>query len=238
MSTNQLFEGLKNLRLSGMKHELEHQLAHPAFNEQPFTDRLLSMVNAEHERRHRNRIARMIKAAQFKYQAAPEEINFTSKRGLVKVEVLELQKCTWIEKRQHILITGPSGTGKTWLSCALGMAAVRKDMSVRYGRVSRIVEELNFARIDGSLLKLRKKFATYKLIILDDFALHPLNKQERTDLFELIEDRSSVSSLIIAAQRPVQDWYGYIKDPLLADAFMDRVQSGSHMIKLEGKSSR
>lgn len=238
MSSDQVLDGLTGLRLSGMRDELQHQLTHPAFNEQPFTDRILGMVNAEYERRHHNKMDRRIKAAQFKYHAAPEDIKFSAARGVKKEILLELLKCDWIERRNHILITGASGTGKTWISCALGMAAARKEMTVRYGRVSRILEEVQYARLDGSLHKLRRKFASFKLLILDDFALHPLNKQERVDLFELIEDRSSVTSLIIVGQRPVQDWYGYIKDPLIADAFMDRVQSGSHILQLEGPSYR
>ena len=111
-------------------------------------------------------------------------------------------------------------------------------MSAKYLRVSQLVEDIQFARLDGSLRNLRQNLTRPDLLILDDFALHPLSKQERTDLFELIESRSSVSSLIIVGQRPVEDWYSYIKDPLIADAFMDRVQSGSTHIRLDGASLR
>ncbi len=238
MSTKDVVDGLSELRLSGMKDEFEHQVQYPQFNEQPFSDRMLAIVNSERERRYRNKLDRMVKAAQLKYPAMPEEIDFNIKRGLKKSELLELLKCDWINNKRHLLITGPSGTGKTWLSCAIAMAAIRRGNSVRYARVSRLLEEIQYSRIDSSTQKLRKKFSSHALLIIDDFALHPLTMQERTDLFEIIEDRSSVSSLIIVGQRPVEDWYGYIKDPLLADAFMDRVQSGSYHLKLDGESNR
>lgn len=238
MSLNLLNEGLNALRLSGTKDELEHQLSHPAFDDQPFTDRLLMLVNAQIERRRDNKIGSLMKRAKFKYFAAPEEIIFSPKRGVVKSEILELLKCDWVTRRRHILLTGPSGTGKTWLSCALGMAAVRKKLSAKYMRISQLVEDVQFAHLDGSLRTRRKGLSSPDLLILDDFALHPLTKQERSDLFEVIEARSSVSSLIIVGQRPVEDWYSYIKDPLIADAFMDRVQSGSTLIKLDSASLR
>ena len=238
MSITALTEGLNALRLSGMKDELEHQLSHPAFDEQPFTDRFLMLVNAQIERRRDNKIKSLTNRAKFKYLAAPQEIKFSSGRNIAKSELLELLKCDWIDRGQHVLLTGPSGTGKTWISCALGMAAVFREKSVRYLRVSQLVEDIQFARLDGSLRTYQKGLKAVDLLILDDFALHPFAKQERADFFEVIEARSSISSLIIVGQRPIEDWYSYIKDPLIADAFMDRIQSGSHVIKLEGASLR
>ena len=111
-------------------------------------------------------------------------------------------------------------------------------MTVRYARAARIVEELGYARLDGSIPKVRKKISNLNLLILDDFALSPLKKAELTDLFEIIEDRSTVSSVIMISQRPAIDWYDYINDPLIADAFMDRVRSKAHIIQLEGRSMR
>jgi DNA replication protein DnaC len=238
MSEQAVSDGLTALRLPGMKEEFEHQQTYPAFSEQPFSDRVLSLVNSEVERRKNNRINRIIKNAKFKYSAAPEDIKFSNARGLPKSDGLELLKCAWVDRGQHILITGPSGTGKTWLSCAFGIAAARQGNTVRYGRISKILEELQFARLENNLLKTRGKLANYDLLILDDFALHALTNQERMDLFELIEERSSSASLIVVGQRPVEDWYDYLQDALIADAFMDRVRSGSRMINLSGDSLR
>ena len=238
MSVEAINDGLNALRLSGMKDELDHQLSHPSFDEQPFTDRLLMLVNAQIERRKGNKIKALTSRAKFKYLAAPQDIKFSADRNLVKSELLGLLKCDWVERGQHVLTTGSSGTGKTWLSCALGMAVVAKEKSAKYLRVSQLVQDIQYARLDGSLRTLQRSLKSVELLILDDFGLHPFSRQERTDFFEVIEARSSISSMIIVGQRPIEDWYSFIKDPLIADAFMDRVQSGSHMIRLEGKSLR
>ncbi len=238
MAKAQLFELLNELRLPGMKNEVEHQLENPQYDTMPFTDRVTRIAQAEVERRYRNKIERLMKNAQFKVAAESEAISFKGERNLDKAEILDLLKCDWIKRKRNILITGASGTGKTWLACALGVSAVRHEMSVRYARANRIVEEFGYSRLDGSIPKLRKKIANLDLLILDDFALSPLKKQELTDLFEIIEDRSTMSSVIMISQRPAIDWYDYIGDPLIADAFMDRVRSKAYILELEGMSMR
>ncbi len=238
MANAQLFDLLHELRLPGMREEIEHQFENPQYDTMPFSDRAMRMAQAEVERRYRNKINRLMKNAQFKVSAEPEEIDYRGERNLDKSEVLDLLKCDWIKRKRNILITGASGTGKTWLACALGVSAVRHELSVRYARAARIVEELGYSRLDGSIPKLRKKIANLDLLILDDFALSPLSKQELTDLFEVIEDRSTMSSVIMISQRPAVDWYDYIGDPLIADAFMDRVRSKAHLLQLEGRSLR
>lgn len=238
MSNAQIFELLQTLRLPGVREELEHQLQHPKYSEMPLQDRLLRMLQAEMERRYNNKIDRLMKAARFKYKAEPEEIHFRNDRNLDKSEILALLKCDWIKRRQNILLSGASGTGKTWLACALGVSAVRHEMGVRYARASRLVEEVMYARLDGSLAKFRGKLSRFELLIVDDFSLSPMKKQELNDLFEIIEDRSVQSATILIAQRSPEEWYDYIGAPLLADAFMDRVRSNAHVLLLEGKSMR
>lgn len=145
-----------------------------------------------------------------------------------KAETLSLTKCDWVRQYQNIWISVASGTGKTWLACALGASAVQHEMSVRYARVGRLAEEIVYARLDGTITKLRAKLARLDLLIIDDFALSPMSKQELNDIFEIIEDRSAQSSTIMIAQRFPQEWYDYITDPLLADAFMGRIRSRAH----------
>ena len=238
MSNALLFDLLHELRLTGFREELEHQLQNPEYSDMPLQDRVLCMLQAETERRYRNKIARLMKAAQFKYAASPEEIDYRSSRNLEKAEILSLLKCDWIRRRQNLLLSGASGTGKTWLACALGVAAVQKEFAVRYARAGRLAEEVMYARLDGTISKFRAKLARQELLIIDDFSLSPMSKQELNDLFEIIEDRSAHSSTLMIAQRSPEEWYDYINDPLLADAFMDRVRSKAHLVKLEGKSMR
>lgn len=239
MSEAQLFEILTEMRLSGAREELEHQLANTGYADMPFVDRMLRMFQAEADRRQRNRIERLTQAAQFKYvNANPEAIDYSKDRKLDKAHVLDLVKCEWISRGQNMVITGASGTGKTWLACALGNSAVRHEKSTRYVRTSRLAEELNFARLDGSLTKLRTKIARLDLLILDDFALLPMAQQEKADLFEVIEDRDERASTMLISQRPIADWYEFVGEDLLADAFLDRVRNRTHRIQLEGKSKR
>ena len=238
MANAQIFELLHELRLKGFRDEFEQQLQNPQYAEMPITDRILQMLQAESERRYRNKIERLMKASQFKYLAEPENIDYRGNRNLDRSEVLSLLKCDWIERHQNIIISGASGTGKTWLACAIGIAAVRKEFPSRYVRASRLAEEMMYARLDGSIAKLRIKLSRLKLLVIDDFSLSPMSKQELIDIFEVIEDRSSTSSTIMIAQRAPEEWYDYIADPLLADAFMDRVRSRAHFLTLKGKSLR
>lgn len=238
MSNAQIFNILHELRLNGMREEYDHQLQNTQYADLPFSDRVLRLLQAETERRYRNKIDRLMKAAQFKYLAEPDDIEFRNGRNLDKAEVLGLLKGDWIDRKHNLILSGASGTGKTWLACALGIAAVRQEYSVRYVRASRLVEEVTYARLEGTIAKLRTKMSRYDLLIIDDFALSPMKKQELIDLFEVIEDRSTQNSTIIIAQRAPEDWYDYIGDPLLADAFMDRIRSRAHFLRLEGKSMR
>lgn len=238
MSETQIFNLLHELRLAGFREELEHQFQSPGYTDFPFQDRLLRLLQAETTRRYRNKIDRLLKAAQFKYRAEPEEIDYRGNRGLDKSEVLTLLSCDWITRRQNLILTGASGTGKTWLACTFGVAAVRRELSVAYYRASRLAELVKFARLDGTISKLRKRFSHLNLLIIDDFALSTMSKQELNDLFEIIEDRSAHSSTIMTSQRSPEEWHDYIGDPLLADAFMDRIRSRAHFFQLKGGSMR
>ncbi len=238
MTIAQLIDILHELRLAGAWEELEHQLQNPSYADLPFQDRLLGLLQAEATRRYRNKIDRLLKAANFKYQAEPEEIEFRGDRGLDKPEVLALLSCDWIARHQNLVLTGASGTGKTWLACAFGVAATRREYSAAYFRAGRLAEDIKYARLDGSIGRFRKRLGRLDVLIIDDFALSPMGKQELVDLFEIIEDRSARSSTIMTAQRSPDEWHDYIGDPLLADAFMDRIRSRAHFIQLKGKSMR
>lgn len=238
MSLELTMDQLRQLRLTGMLAGLEHQLAQPVYSELPFEQRLGQLVDAEASQRDSKRLTRLLRNARLKVQAEPEAIDFRPGRGLDRAMVGDLLTCGWIERRQNLLITGQTGTGKTWLACALAMQAARKGLSVGYRRVGRLLGDMEIAYADGSLPKLRGQLAKLELLILDDFGLVPLNGRGRADLLEILDDRAGTGSTVLAGQMPVKEWHGFINDPALADAILDRVIHGSHQLALKGESMR
>jgi DNA replication protein DnaC len=145
---------------------------------------------------------------------------------------------SWLEKKQHLIITGPTGAGKSNTACAVGNNAIRQGYSVLYKRVPRLCEELEVAHGDGSLPSLRSKIQKFDLLILDEWAVSPLSRRSRLDLLEIIEDRAGSGSLVVTSQMPVEQWHSFIGDPTIADAIMDRLIHRSHKIELRGESMR
>lgn len=238
MTIQMTMEQLHQLRLTGMLSGLEHQLSQPLYADQPFEQRFGQLVDAEASQRDSQRLQRLLRNAKLKVQAEPEAIDFRPGRGLDKAVMGDLLTCGWIERRQNLLMTGQTGTGKTWLACAFGVQAARKGITVGYKRVSRLLEELEIAHADGSLGKLRNQLAKIQLLILDDFGLVALSKRGRSDLLEVLDDRVGTGATIVAGQMPVKEWHSFINDPALADAILDRLIHSSHKIALKGESMR
>lgn len=238
MQYHTLVQMARELRLAGFADALELHANNPSIEELPFTERLGMLFLAEREKRHTSQIERLLRDAKFKLTAVPEEINMSPDRGLKPASMRELYKGDWINKGVNIVISGATGTGKTWLACSLGRAAIRLTHKTRYYRVDDLLYEISLARDDGILFKVRERLAKYALIILDDFGVAPMNQQAKADLLLVLDDRVSAGSTIFVGQRPYGDWHDFIDDPIIADAVLDRLSSNHHHIKLEGHSQR
>ncbi|MDH5648559.1 MAG: IS21-like element helper ATPase IstB [Gammaproteobacteria bacterium] len=238
MLIQQTIDNLRALKLNGMARALEEQRGNASLQELGFEERFGLCVEAQVYERNNKKQQRLYRAAKLKVSACPEDIDFRAKRGLDRQVAANLATCDWIERHLNAIITGPTGVGKTWLGCAFGQQATRKGFSVIYTRLSRLLEDLEIAVGDGSIIKLRNKLARVDLLILDDWALAPMTNRGRHELLELIDDRIGGGSILITSQLPVDQWHEYIGDPTVADAILDRLVHRAHRIELRGDSLR
>lgn len=230
---------LKGLRLFGMAHAFEEQLAQSAFAALSFEERIGLLVDREIADRDNRRLTRLLKKAKLKdSRACLEDLDYRASRGLDRAQMASLATMHWVRSGQSLLITGATGCGKTWLASAFGNQAARQGLSVQYLRTSRLFEELRIAHADGSFKFKLAALAKIDLLLLDDWALAPMTASDRADLLEILDDRVNSKSTLITSQLPVEHWHEYLHDPTLADAILDRVLHSSHRIKLTGDSLR
>lgn len=239
MSNQQNHDKMMQLKLHGMDASFEAQRSNAAFQALPFDQRLEIGLDAEIQDRANRKLRRILKAGKLKHNnACPEEINYQARRGLDRKLMANLLSCNWIEAGLNILITGPTGVGKTWIACAIAQQAARTGHSILYKRLSRLLEEIEIAHGDGSLPSLRAKLEKISVLIIDDWALYPLTDLGRQELLEIVDDRYGQHSMIIASQLPIDEWHNYIAEPTVADALMDRIYHKSHRIELHGETMR
>lgn len=234
----QIESQFNELRLSGMSRSWQALVESQGLHELSLTEGLKILLQAEKEEREAKRFERLRKNARFRYQASLEEISYDASRGLNKSLIMELATCNYIEKGESILITGAAGCGKSFLASALGHQACLHGKTVGYFNTQKLLMKTKMSRLDGSNLKFFDKIAKISLLILDDFGLAHLQKQQQFDLMEMIEDRHGKASTIIASQLPVGSWYDVIGEESIADAILDRLVHTSHRIELKGESLR
>lgn len=231
-------ERLAALGLAGMAKALEEQRDNHAVDGLVFEERLALLVDRETVERQTKRLVTRLKAANLRQDAAVEDLDPTTKRSLDKALFAKLATGDWIARRQDLIVTGKTGTGKSWVACALGHKACRDDHSVLYWRLPRLLDDLALARGDGRLPRRMKALANADLLILDDWGLATLTSGQGRDILEIIDDRHGRRSTLLTSQLPVDKWHDLIPDPTIADAVLDRLVHTAHRLDLKGDTLR
>lgn len=235
-----IFTQMRELSLHGMVEAFTEQIERPtAVEGLGFEERLGLLIEREHTYRKDRRVARLLREARLRQTSAcMEDVNYRTPRGLDRSVMESLARGHWVERHQDVMISGPTGVGKSWIGCALANAACRLGHSARYARVPRLVEEIRLSQGDGSYERLMTQLGRVDVLVLDDFGLVKLSATEGRLLLEVVDDRSERKSTVVASQLPTEDWHGQIADATVADAILDRWLHRAHRITLHGDSLR
>lgn len=229
---------LHALGLTGMAKAFTDLAAHAEAAQLSHAEWLGLLLEHEWSYRHDKKLTARLRFAKLRHQAAVEDVDYRSSRGLDRALFLKLATGTWIDAHDNLIVTGPTGVGKSWLACALGHKACRDDRSVLYQRVPKLFASLALARGDGRYARLLRTLGSVQLLILDDWGLEPLDEQARHDLLEILEERYGRRSTIVTSQVPVSAWFQVINHETYADAILDRLVHNAHRLELTGESMR
>ena len=239
MLTENTITKLQEMRLSTMAAAFKEQLTNPNIAELSFEDRFGLLVDKEWLTRKTNHLNKLIKNARFSEpNACVEDISYSSGRKLDKAQIARLASCNFIYEHHNLMLLGATGCGKTYIACALGMAAVRQFLTVQYIRLPELLSELAISRTTGTFCKTIDKYKKPALLILDEWLLYQLKENEARDLLEIAEARYKKGSIIFCSQFDVNEWHASLYDPTMADAICDRIVYNAHTIKIEGDSMR
>lgn len=238
MLTHPTLDQLHELGLHGMAKGFKEFAAQPETDNLTHAEWLALLLDHEVTLRRQKRFESRARTAKLRQSASIEDVDYRAPRGLDRALFMKLADCDWVRAKHNLLVTGPTGVGKSWLSCALGQKACREDLSTAYHRVPRLFSALALARADGRYARLLRQIAKVDLLILDDWGPETLTDDQRRDLLEIIDDRHEMRSVIITSQVPIGQWYEIIGNPTIADAILDRLIHNAYRIELTGESLR
>jgi DNA replication protein DnaC len=234
----QTIDKLHQMKLFAMAATLREQTGNPEYAQLSFEDRLSFLVDRQFDEKESRGLTRRLQVAKLKQPAVVEDIDFATPRGLDRSSLLSLAQCEFISSHRNIIITGPTGVGKTYIACAIANKACRMKYSVRYFRTGSILSLIALARADGSYPSLVRRLEKTDLLVLDDWGLYPLEVDGAREIFEILEDRSGTGSTMISSQLPVSSWYDAIAAPTIADAILDRLVHAAYRVEMTGESMR
>jgi DNA replication protein DnaC len=230
-------EKLNAMKLSAMARAFQEQLTTPDMAALSFEERFGLIVDRQLTELENRRMLNRLKTAKLRMSACVEDLEFHSDRGMDRAQIMSLAANRWVQGRHNVLITGPTGAGKSYLACALAQKACRDGHTALYQRTTRLFSELAVARHDGRYHKLMATITKCEVLVLDDLCIAPLNHEEQKDLLEIIEERYERKATIITSQLPVKAWHGAMPDPTISDAILDRLVHNAYTIQLKGKES-
>lgn len=238
MLIEQTIDKLHQMKLNAMATALREQMGNADYQGLSFEDRLSLLVDRQFDEKESRALTRRLQVAKLKQPAVVEDIDFHAPRGLDKAALLSIAECDFVRSHRNVIITGPTGVGKTYIACAIANKACRCKLTVRYFRTGSLLSAVALGRGDGSYPRLVRSLEKTDLLVLDDWGLYPLDAQAAREIFEILEDRSGSGSTMIVSQIPVADWFVGIAAPTIADAILDRLVHGSYRIEMTGDSMR
>ena len=238
MLNEQTMTKLYAMKLNGMADGYEEQRQQPQIADLSFDERFGTLVDRQWRWREERALKTRLRNAKFKLEACIEDVNYCTSRGLKRAQIDQLSSSEWVGFHQNLILTGPTGTGKTFLACAVGQKACRDGYRVRYYVAAKLFRELSAAHVDGSFMRLSDKLTKTDLLLIDDWGMETLKESQYRDFLEILDDRQGSGATLITSQFPTELWHDTIGNPTVADAILDRLVHNAHRVKLKGETMR